>query len=169
MYKPRMTQRQKTQRAYRAYLNILDTADWLRILLRGQIDCFGFTEPGFRLLEMLFREGAMTMTVAARRRAYSRQNLDVIVGRLEPVGYVQRELVRMRPKQVNEKRLPVARARARREVGEHPEPDAERRAPDGNPPAEAREDGEVVHALPRGTGAGHDHPHLPKTAQGRRR
>jgi DNA-binding MarR family transcriptional regulator len=106
--KPRMSQPEKTHRAYRAYLNILDTADWLRAHLRGQIDCFGLTEPGFRLLEMIYQEGVMPMATAARRRGYSRQNLDVIVGRLEVLGLAARELRKVPPKPVATQRLSMA-------------------------------------------------------------
>ncbi len=53
--KPRPTQKEKTQRAFRAYLDLMDTADWLKSELRAPLEAFDLTMPGFRLLEMLYK------------------------------------------------------------------------------------------------------------------
>lgn len=103
-----MSQRQKTLRAFDAYLNILDTADWLRSELRWQLDSFGLTESGFRVLYLLYDQGAMSMSTVARYYGYTRQNIDVVVRRLERHELVKRELIRMRPKRRDEKLLPIA-------------------------------------------------------------
>ncbi len=108
MIQRRMSQRQKTLRAFEAYLNILDTADWLRSELRWQLESFGLTESGFRVLYLLYDQGAMSMSTAAHYYGYTRQNMDVVVRRLEKRELVEREVIRMRPKRRNEKRLPVA-------------------------------------------------------------
>jgi hypothetical protein len=50
--------REKTQRAMQAYLDLIDTADWLRGELRVPLESFDLTMGEFRLLEMLNREGA---------------------------------------------------------------------------------------------------------------
>jgi hypothetical protein len=41
-----------------AYLDLIDTADWLRGELRVPLESFDLTMGEFRLLEMLNREGA---------------------------------------------------------------------------------------------------------------
>lgn len=95
MHRP--TQKEKTQRAFRAYLDLLDTADWLLGELYGQMRSFDLTMNGFRTLELLYREGPMRMADAARERQFNRQNLDVVVKRLEDRGWVRREYSRLAP------------------------------------------------------------------------
>ncbi len=113
--KPRPTQKEKTQRAFRAYLDLMDTADWLKSELRAPLEAFDLTMPGFRLLEMLYSEGAVTVPDAARRRWCSRQNLDFIIARLEERGLVRQMVVRIPPAAIKESRLPKARRAVDRE------------------------------------------------------
>jgi MarR family 2-MHQ and catechol resistance regulon transcriptional repressor len=102
----RMTQREKTLRAFRVYLDLIDTAEWMKGELRGQLECFDMTFPGFRVMEILLREGPVGMADAARYRGCNRQNLDVVVARLERNGWVRQELVRRRPVRVKRSQLP---------------------------------------------------------------
>lgn len=95
MHRP--TQKEKTQRAFRAYLDLLDTADWMLGELYGQLTSFDLTMNGFRTLEMLYRLGPMKMVDAARERQYNRQNLDVVVKRLEARGWVVRDFSTLAP------------------------------------------------------------------------
>jgi DNA-binding MarR family transcriptional regulator len=106
--KRRMTQREKTLRAFRTYLDLIDTAEWLKGELRGQLECFDMTFPGFRVMEMLYREGPVGMADAARYRGCDRQNMMVVVARLERKGWVQQELVRLQPMRIKRNRLPKA-------------------------------------------------------------
>jgi hypothetical protein len=46
----------------------MDTADWLKSELCAPLEAFDLTMAGFRLLEMLYREGAVTVPDAAKRR-----------------------------------------------------------------------------------------------------
>ena len=93
--KPRPAQKEKTQRAFRAYLDLMDTADWLKSELRAPLEAFDLTMPGFRLLEMLYSEGAVTVPDAAKRRWCSRQNLDFIIAGLAERGLVRQMIVRI--------------------------------------------------------------------------
>jgi MarR family 2-MHQ and catechol resistance regulon transcriptional repressor len=104
----KITQREKTQRAFRAYLDLIDTAEWMKTELRGQLDCFDMTFPGFRVMEMLYREGPMGMRDAASYRRCNRQNLIVVIAKLAENGWVHQELVRLRPVRMKKKRLPKA-------------------------------------------------------------
>ncbi|MGA8012066.1 MAG: MarR family transcriptional regulator [Candidatus Acidiferrales bacterium] len=90
----RPTQREKTARAFRAYVDLLDTAEYMKARLRGQLESFDLTMQGFRLLEMLYREGPVTVPDAAEKRGCKRQNMDVIVARLKERGWVERAVVR---------------------------------------------------------------------------
>jgi MarR family 2-MHQ and catechol resistance regulon transcriptional repressor len=90
--KKRMSQRGKTLRAFGAYLELLDTAEMMRGRLRGQLWGFDLTVRGFRLLEILYRNGPTMMVVAAEKLLCSRQNLEFLSKPLEERGWVQRDL-----------------------------------------------------------------------------
>jgi DNA-binding MarR family transcriptional regulator len=105
----RMTQRGKTLRAFRAYLDLLDTAEHMRAELRGQLASFDLTIRGFRLLETLYRDGPTFMTVAAKKLNCKRQNVDVILARLMERGWVVRELWERPPVEIDEARVAKAK------------------------------------------------------------
>ncbi|HUA01893.1 MAG TPA: MarR family transcriptional regulator [Candidatus Aquilonibacter sp.] len=107
------SQREKTLRAFRAYLDLIDTADWLKNELRGQLESFDLTMPGFRLLEMLYREGALPVPNIARRRLCTRQNVGFILDSLEARGWVGHRVVNLPAVEVNESRIAKARRGAR--------------------------------------------------------
>jgi MarR family transcriptional regulator, 2-MHQ and catechol-resistance regulon repressor len=111
----RITQRGKTLRAFGAYLDLLDTAEMMRNELRGQLDGFGLTVRGFRLLEILYREGPMLMVAAAEKLECSRQNVNFLLERLEARGWVRRVLRPLRAGELQERR----RARADRHPYRH--------------------------------------------------
>jgi DNA-binding MarR family transcriptional regulator len=110
----RITQRGKTLRAFRAYLDVLDTAQWLQDWLRGQMAVFGLTLPGLRLLEMLLREGTMEITEAAAARRCPVQNMHDLVAKLERLDWVRQETVRRHPADVKVTRIPKARRGGKR-------------------------------------------------------
>lgn len=112
----RPTQKQKRQRAIQAYLDLVDTAEWLQARMRGQLEMFDITMAGFRLLELLYRQGPLTLPEAAKLRGCRRQNLDVIIARLEERGWVGREVVTYAPAKIRKSRLPRA-LRGKRRVG----------------------------------------------------
>jgi DNA-binding MarR family transcriptional regulator len=106
---------EKARRAYRAYLDLLDAAEWMRRQLRGQFESFDLTPEGFRLLEALYREGPVSVAEAAKRRRYQRQNFDALIGRLVERGWVRRTVVSCEPAEIETSRLPKAlRGRPRR-------------------------------------------------------
>src|SRR5690348_16578922 len=93
----RPTHREKAARALLAGFDLLDTADWFAGEVRGALASFDLTMAGFRLMEMLLREGGASMAVATRRRGLDPQNLNVIVASLERRGWVRRTPVRLPP------------------------------------------------------------------------
>jgi DNA-binding MarR family transcriptional regulator len=103
------TQKEKTQQAFRAYLELLHTADWLRAELRPQLEAFDLTMAGFRLLEMLYREGTVSQPLAAQELRCRRQNLNVIIAGLEQRRWVQRAITTYAPVEVAEGDLPKAK------------------------------------------------------------
>lgn len=85
----RLTQKEKKVRAYTALLDLLDTTVWIRVELGEQLRSVGLTLGGFRLLEMLHREGRMSLPTAARKRRCTNKNLRVILDRLVDRGWVR--------------------------------------------------------------------------------
>ncbi len=78
----RATQKDKAARALLAGFDLLDTADWFAGEVRGALASFDLTIAGFRLMEMLLREGGTSMSLAARGRGLDPQNLNVDRGEL---------------------------------------------------------------------------------------
>jgi len=107
LYRPTM-QRVKTQRAFAAYLALLDAADKMRSEMSRQLVSSDLTMGDFRLLELLHREGPMSLSAAAKKRQCKRQNLDVILAHLMACGWVSRETVMFPPAEIKESRLPRA-------------------------------------------------------------
>lgn len=84
--------REKTDRAFRAYLELLDAADYMKAEVYDQLSFYGVTMRGFRVLELLYREGPMKLTAVAEALRWSRQNLNVVVKGLADDGWVRSEL-----------------------------------------------------------------------------
>jgi DNA-binding MarR family transcriptional regulator len=82
----------KTLRAFGAYLELMDTTEMIRGRLRGQLWGFDLTIRGFRLLEILYRNGPTVMVVVAEKLLCSRRNLEFLSKPLEERGWVQRDL-----------------------------------------------------------------------------
>jgi DNA-binding MarR family transcriptional regulator len=116
----RPTQKEKGQRAFQAYLALLDTADWMRGYMRRPLEMFGLTMEEFRLLLMLHHEGPMSITVAAEKRACCRQNIHMITVRMEGYGWVRRKMVTLPPVELQESHIPRAKrdqSRTGRQLG----------------------------------------------------
>jgi DNA-binding MarR family transcriptional regulator len=84
--------REKTERAFRAYLELLDAADYMKAEVYDQLSFYGVTMRGFRVLELLYRRGTMRLTAVAEGLRWSRQNLNVVVKGLTDEGWVRSEL-----------------------------------------------------------------------------
>lgn len=82
------TPKEKTDRAFRAYLDLLDAAEHMRGRVYGQLTTYGLTMRGFRLLELLHRKGPTLGMDVSRTFRWKRQNLDAIVKGLKCNGWV---------------------------------------------------------------------------------
>jgi len=89
--------KEKTLRAFRAYVELLDTAEWLKNEVRAPLASFDLTINEFRLLELLYREGAQFVPDLARKRMTHRQRIDESVERLRKRGWVGRKAVKLPP------------------------------------------------------------------------
>ena len=77
--------------------------------MRAPLDFFDLTFEGFRVLEMLYREGALTVPDVGRRTGHKRQNMQVILRRLEEPGWVGRTEVRLPAVEFERGHLPKAK------------------------------------------------------------
>jgi DNA-binding MarR family transcriptional regulator len=115
----RPTHKQQTERAFRAYLDLIDTADWLKREMRAPLEAFDMTMIEFRLMEMLYREGALTAPDVARRIGRPRQDVQVIIGRLQERGWLGCTTVSLPPVEFERAHVPKAEQDGRegRKVG----------------------------------------------------
>ncbi len=97
MAKRPLTHRQKTQRAMQAYMEMIDTAEWLKGELRVPLESFDLTMGELRLLELLDRRGALTTRDVIRARKAKRQNVWRLVERLERRGWVGQRIITLPP------------------------------------------------------------------------
>lgn len=88
--RPKPTQKERTLQAFRVYLEVMETASWLRSWMQGPLEAADLTPHGFRLLLLLYEEGPLRTMEAAQRMKCKRQTLDGAVERLEARGWVKR-------------------------------------------------------------------------------
>jgi MarR family 2-MHQ and catechol resistance regulon transcriptional repressor len=112
----RITQRGRTLRAFRTYLDVLDAADSLKRKMRGPLESFDLTMPGFRVLELLYQQGRVYMSQGAEELGWTKENMHQVVMRLEERGWVQREEGAQKSQVKRESQIPLAR-RARERKG----------------------------------------------------
>jgi DNA-binding MarR family transcriptional regulator len=87
------TSEERSERAFRGYIELLEAADWLRSELRLPLEAFEVTMGEFRLLYLLHREGALPITEASRRRRSDHHNMVQLIARLEARGWMRRGVV----------------------------------------------------------------------------
>jgi DNA-binding MarR family transcriptional regulator len=104
-----ITPREKTQRAFQAYVDLMDTGDWIKGELRGPLMSFDLAMGEFRLLELLDREGAMLVSDIARRRGVHRAGVEVTITRLARRGLVGQKIVELPPTELQRAHLAKSR------------------------------------------------------------
>ncbi len=87
--------REKAKRAYRAYVDLLETAEWFRELAERHLRAFNLTVAEYRLMERIFRRGPQYQMQLSRRFACSKQNVGWLITRLESIGWVRRVAERL--------------------------------------------------------------------------
>jgi DNA-binding MarR family transcriptional regulator len=109
------THKERTERAVRAYLDLLDAEEGLKAALRGPLELVDLTLEGFRLLEMLDREGALTIADLTKRRGRDWDSTYDVIARLEKHGWVRRATVRLPPVEFERAHLPKSKKNEPRE------------------------------------------------------
>lgn len=86
---------ERRARAFRAYLDVLDTAAWFRHRAERQLEEFDLNLERFRMMEILYTEGPKTMPEMAARRNCGRQGQFGLAQPLIEKGWVRLEAVRV--------------------------------------------------------------------------
>ncbi|HTX16200.1 MAG TPA: MarR family transcriptional regulator [Candidatus Baltobacteraceae bacterium] len=105
---------ERAERSLRAYTTFLDTADWLKAGVRVPLGSYGLTIGEFRLLHVLYREGALPMVDLARRRGSNWHNMATLIEGMESRGWVGRRIVTLPPVEFERAHLPRSRRDERR-------------------------------------------------------
>jgi DNA-binding MarR family transcriptional regulator len=103
------TRRDRTEQAYLSYLDLVDTADLMQRELAAQLALHGLTMNEFRLLLLLFSQGPLALSDAARARGCHLWNLKVMVARMAHSGWLRTEVTRRPPAFIKQSELPAAR------------------------------------------------------------
>jgi len=90
-----LPQHVKTNRAFRAYIDLLDAADWLRGEMSGQLASFDLTMMQFRVMEAIFREGPQYQQLLSRKFQCSKQNIAAVLAHLQSWGGIRRDRCRL--------------------------------------------------------------------------
>ena len=91
------THEDRTKRSFRAYMELLDAADWLKGELRIPLASFDLTLGELRVLYLLHCEGALPVADVARRRKCHWNNAVVMIARMERRGWMRRKAVTLPP------------------------------------------------------------------------
>ena len=106
----RKTQEQRRGMAFQAFLEILETADWIRQELRPQMEMFDVSIDGLRFLEMLHSSGRVTIREAAEKRHCTKQSVAKLVETFRGRGWVEYEVERVMPEdEPEDERRPARR------------------------------------------------------------
>jgi len=95
--RPRITHRGRTQHALRACTVLIDTAEWMKTQLRGPLAAFDLTMRDFRLLELLYREGALPVKDVGARLAVRRSVLARMIARTRRLGWARQIIATLPP------------------------------------------------------------------------
>jgi DNA-binding MarR family transcriptional regulator len=109
-----VTHRGKTLRAFRAYLDLLETTAYMQKEMQSQLEAFDVTMRTIRILEMLYRKGPMGIRVMASQMKCSRQNIKNILRPLRERDWVVLEIWTRPPVPKDERRLPIEKRDKRR-------------------------------------------------------
>jgi len=104
----RLTHRDRTQRAFRTCTVLIDTAEWMKTQLRGPLAAFDVTMREFRLLELLYREGALPVKDVGPRLGIRRTVVAKIIARLSTLGWTRRITTTLPPVEFKRAHLPLS-------------------------------------------------------------
>ncbi|HXZ12502.1 MAG TPA: MarR family winged helix-turn-helix transcriptional regulator [Candidatus Sulfotelmatobacter sp.] len=92
-HRPYVRAKEKTSRAYEAYLDILETAAWLEERFTSQLKNWEMTTMQFRLMDTIYREGPQYLLELTQVLRTSKQNVGYVVERLVGCGCLEKAIV----------------------------------------------------------------------------
>jgi len=104
----------RTERALRGYTELLDTADWLKREVRAPLESFEMTLAEFRLMDVLYREGALPVVELARRRRSEWHHVCDLIEQLEKRGWLRRGIAALPPVEFKDAHLAKSRSEEKR-------------------------------------------------------
>jgi DNA-binding MarR family transcriptional regulator len=107
--------KERMEQALRGYTELLDTADWLKGEVRVPLDSFGMTLGEFRLLDVLYRDGALPVVDLVRRRGSEWHHVTAMIQRMERHGWVRRARVTLPPVEFERAHLAKSRRNEKRQ------------------------------------------------------
>ncbi|MGH9716452.1 MAG: MarR family winged helix-turn-helix transcriptional regulator [Candidatus Acidiferrales bacterium] len=97
---------EKIQRAWGAYLELTEAANWVEEKLAVPLAVWGLTRAEFRLLVVLYRHGPLTFRETMEKLGRIRRGLHETVRNAEEFGWVSLGDRELPPAEVRESRLP---------------------------------------------------------------
>ncbi len=104
----------RAERALRGYTELLDAADWLKREVRAPLESFEMTLAEFRLMDVLYREGALPVVELARRRGSEWHHVCDMIEQLEKRGWLRRGIATLPPVEFERAHLPKSRREEKR-------------------------------------------------------
>jgi DNA-binding MarR family transcriptional regulator len=104
----------RAERALRGYTELLDAADWLKREVRIPLESFEMTLAEFRLMDVLYREGALPVVELARRRGSEWHHVCDMIEQLEKRGWLRRGIAALPPVEFERAHLPKSRREEKR-------------------------------------------------------
>ena len=88
-------EREKSSRAFEAYIDLMDTADMMREKMSRQLRIWNMTMMQFRVMETIYRYGPQYQQELSRKFACSKQNVGRVIKSLVACGCLRREASRL--------------------------------------------------------------------------
>ncbi len=90
-----VSERGKTAMAYQAYVDLMQTAEWIRELAGKHLVALNMSMVEYRLMEWIYRHGPQYQMELSRRFQCSKQNVAWLIGRLAGFGWLKRATGRL--------------------------------------------------------------------------
>lgn len=91
-HRPHVREPEKTSRAFAAYVDLMDTADWLRDKMSRQLETWNLTMMQFRVMETIYRNGPQYQQELSRKFQCSKQNVGHVIKSLVGCRCLRREV-----------------------------------------------------------------------------
>ncbi|MGH9687295.1 MAG: MarR family winged helix-turn-helix transcriptional regulator [Candidatus Acidiferrales bacterium] len=105
----RATRHEKKRRAWEAYVDLVQAADWVHGRVRTFLDTLGLSTEEFHLLAMLHHDGPLTVSQAMAKRQRDRKNTYFTIRQAEEFGWVKWQVSKYSQTEASERGLATDR------------------------------------------------------------